>query len=372
MGTVRNNQYTHEKNEFHEIHRVPYESTLRDKVGNDGSRLLRKGLSFFQLVKSFLSDNPGPDKAILNCATELLRKDPEIKTVIVSGRPFTMFRIGYLLRKQFPIRWIPDYRDEWTTHKNPANTGFLWNFIHRLEKRAERKWTSNADFFTSVSEPWVQSIGAFIGKPGHVIMNGYTGEVANSVPEYNDQTLRVLYAGTLYPAQEIEVFINAAIRLIHEKKGSLEVRFIGINIVPSEEQRLRQLTRDYPSVFFFEDRKEKSKVEEDLEKADVLLLTSFRNVKGWLPVKMFDYYRSGKTVLLCPGDSDVMDRFVEETICGVSVDNEEKCFRFLEECLSSKNAGKALYFARNLEKGAFYSREYQTQLLAKVLDGKNT
>jgi glycosyltransferase involved in cell wall biosynthesis len=116
------------------------------------------------------------------------------------------------------------------------------------------------------------------------------------------------------------------------------------------------------------DRIPKNTIIQELQKADVLLLTAFENVNGWYPAKLFEYFASGTPIILCPSDNSVMESFIEKTNCGVSVNSVNECEEVLLNWANAKINGKPIVFERDIEEGKKYSREYQTYKLASYLD----
>ena len=88
---------------------------------------------------------------------------------------------------------------------------------------------------------------------------------------------------------------------------------------------------------------------------------------GALPVKTFDYFKTNKPILLCPSDNDLMENFIKETNSGYIANTVEECTAILEELIQLKKEGKPLIGPRNEENALFYSRKYQTKVLADAL-----
>ena len=358
----------------HEIHYLPLKSTLKNKISYKPSlSYLRKALVFFQFIFGRTHINLSSYKDFYSYSKSLLLQHPEIKIVIASGRPFEMFQVGYFLKKKFDIQWVPDYRDEWNTHQNNDrnNNNVIRNLFSSIEKKSELKWTMNADYFLSVSKYWTESIKDFINIPGHVVMNGYHSY--NPLPDRSKHDVfKIIYAGTIYASQPIEFFIEAINQVIKTNKYpelKIQVVFIGTEIEIHGYEKLVYLTKN-KTHFRFLPRMNKEKLNMEMSQADLLLLTSFENVKGWYPVKLFEYYASGKPTLLAPSDHDVMEDFILNANCGKVCDNREACISilhsFMEEKLNDKNSS----LPDNHSFAETFSRKNQTKLLAEILNSK--
>lgn len=370
VDKVENNELRIEKNDTYEVHYLPYNQSLRDRLSAyPYLKIFQKFLSLLELIFSNFFISFIPYSNFYKYTERLIFKEKDIKVVIASGRPFQSFFFGYKLKKKFnQLIWIPDYRDEWNTHQNNHfQTGILGKFLKKLEQKSELKWTSNSDYFISVSEYWVNSIGKFINKEGIVIKNGY--EELNYLEDLTDKsTLRILYAGTMYPSQDISIFINACNTLIESKpKLKLEVIFIGVEMVPEVVLKLKELTIDLKDHFFFQQRMSKIELNEEMKKADLLLLTGFNEVKGWYPVKLFQYYSSGKPILMIPSDNDVMQEFLKGTNSGYIANTENECLSIINNLISLKSSGQNLRMNIMTNYGEHFSREFQTKFLGDKL-----
>ena len=371
VDKVIDNKLAINKDEKGEIHRVPYKENLRDKIANNYPklRIIQKILTFSELVFSNFFIHALPYSNLYSYTADYLLKNPDINYVISSGRPFQTFFIGYLLKKKFPhIHWIPDYRDEWGSHQQKNKRSFLQQFIFNLEVSSEKRWTSNASFFISVSDYWVKSISQFITKKGVTIKNGYH-PINQSLLTDNTQadTLCISYVGSLYATQKIDLFIAAVKAIILQNKITINVNFIGIDVDPIQKNRVENLIKGFENHFHIIHRMSKEELQQYYSKSDVLILTGFENIKGWYPVKLFDYYQKNIPILLCPSDKDVMEEFIIETNAGYIANSQEECEIIINEFIELKKQHRPIRKVINKEMGNHYSREYQTKLLAEMI-----
>jgi 2-polyprenyl-3-methyl-5-hydroxy-6-metoxy-1,4-benzoquinol methylase len=361
----------HEKYDDYEVYRLPYKNSFRDLIArNNRFKILQKIFTFKELVFANFFIRSLPYSNFYFFAKKLIAENSDIKAVIASGRPFQSFSIGHQLKKDFPhIIWIPDYRDEWSTHQNNSNSGKLAKLISLLESKSELKWTKNANFFLSVSDYWVSSISKYNGKNGFTIKNGFW-ELKPVVNNNSGNPLTITYAGCIYPSQDLSRFINAVINILKSNK-SIYVNFVGIDIIKTEENKIKLMVKGFEKYFSFTERVSKNDLREIYSKTDLLLLTGFSNVKGWYPVKLFDYYSTGIPMLLCPSDNDVMENFIQELNCGFIINDQQQCETKLLELYDKKrNSENFIQFQNNIE-GNHYSRLYQSELLANLLNEKN-
>lgn len=373
---LKDNELKHEVFETHEVYRLPYKRTLRDKLNDyPNSKILgifRKMLSFLELVFQNFFFRAIPYANFYDFAKKLILKDKKYQYLILSGRPFQLFALASKLKKTTGIEWFADYRDEWNSFQNRYNNSILLKSIYFLETKSEKKWTKNATGFFTVSEFWKENISNFISKKGYVVMNGFDKNINHQLAQTTKdfKKLEIAYIGSLYSHQPIELFIESIQKIIADYKGviNIKINFVGLSVMPDQEKRIKELIKDYEKYFFFYDRLPKGKLDQFYQNADFLLATSFNNIKGWYPVKIFEYAAFGKPILLCPSDEDVLKKFIQETNTGKAVDTKEACYTFLKTVIQQKLKQNQISF--EIESAALqkYSRVYQTKELAKILD----
>ncbi|MCR9172976.1 MAG: hypothetical protein NXI10_10805 [bacterium] len=359
---VHNNDLKVETHETHEVHRLPFHRSTRDKLADkQGMKLFQKAFTFWELIASNFSIKALPYSNMLPYCDQLLASG-EFEAFIASGRPFQTFQIGHILKKKHDIQWIPDYRDEWNSHYRTSIRNPLMKLIAFLERKSEKKWVSNADVFLSVSDIWVNRISNFTGLEGKVVKNGFDEIVPKQIR--NDQQLKILYAGTLYPYQDIRPITEAIAAIDHPN-----LRFFFIGNCESEENwnYLKDLEKKKPQTFQIVEKIPKVEFEKLIPKMDIGIMTPYQNLTGCLPVKIFDYYANGLQLLLCPSDEDLMVNFISETESGITVNSQQECEDYLKEQLKAKQEG-AFDRPRNYILGKEYHRLYQTEVLAKTLD----
>ncbi len=359
---VEQNDLKVEKFENYEVHRLPFERSSRDKMADKSSmRYFQKALTVWELIASNFRWKSIPYRNFYPYCEDLV-KNESIDIVLISGRPFQQFYFGHLLKKRFNVKWIADYRDEWNSHYRIQPAGFLRKMIASLERKSEKKWLSNADGFATVSEAGLKRLEAFTGKDGFIVKNGFDAVLTDR--KTSPSKLKILYAGTLYPYQDLSLIVDSIVELNHP---DLEFHMIGGFDTETLQKDYLDLVQKHPDHFHYTAKVPKEEFEELLLGMDVGVLTPYKNLDGCLPVKAYDYYAGGLQLLLCQNDQDLMERFILETKSGAVVEDIESCKKFLLNLLDQKKSGQ-LDNSRNYDLGHKYSREYQTEMLAKSLN----
>ena len=374
VDKVKKNELEIEKNNTHEVHRLPYKYSLRDRLANyPAVKVFQKALTLKELVLSNYSIKQLPFSNFYAYSKNLIQKDSEINIVIASGRPFQAFFIGHQLKKDFPrIHWVPDYRDEWNTRGTIRSNSFLRNQLLTFEQKSEKKWVSNSTLFLSVSDFWVKNIGAFIGVPGKKILNGFDQEnetktLGKNIPKSNNK-IKILYMGSVYTYQDFSVLLQSIKQLVNSSALEIEITFLGSYANKRELNYLNSLFKEYRGFVRLEPKVRKDQVVDFINNSDLLFVTEYKGLNGCLPVKIFDYYNSDKPILLCPSDNDLMENFIKETNSGYIANTKDECVAILEKLIQLKKEAKPLIGPRNNQNALFYSRKYQTKVLAGYLD----
>jgi glycosyltransferase involved in cell wall biosynthesis len=163
------------------------------------------------------------------------------------------------------------------------------------------------------------------------------------------------------------LLLDTCIKLIQEGFADIKVYFYGIEAILSEKERVSSLVKHYPLNFFIIPKIPKNRLLMELQNIDVLFLTGYDKIKGWYPVKLFEYYSYGKPILLCPSDQDVMEDFINETNSGFAANSAEECTDIIKKMIIDKRSDNQLFLNRNDKAGEKYSRKHQTKKLAEIL-----
>lgn len=329
--------------EDYTVYYLPYKSSWYEKTSN---KLKGNSFKLFNLPLLLLSYLLEPIflfrlcpfyKTIYKTSKDLIDRDTQIKYSIISGAPFLLFKLGYILSKDYPnLKFFADYRDDWTTSRvcfNPNNSAIM-EVVRKYTAIFEKKWLKRYAMFFSVSDNYVQTIKDLIKIDGAVAENGFMADNYLTNSEnilYEDFTIS--YVGYLYPTQPIEIFIDAICKLIDQNPGiKLKVNFIGILNQPEQEQRIKSLIKNYEKHFALLPRIPKKECINIQNKSHLLLLVGHRGIKGTPGSKMYEYLALRKPVLLCPTDHDIMENSLSESKQGLIVENLDECFNTLVSC----------------------------------------
>lgn len=363
-----------EKFPNYEVHYLPFKPGILDEAYRRfGEGVLRPVFLVTKLLDVFLAQFTLGFTSFSNFPAYLrqLVKAEKPEKLIISGEPYYLFRLGYMLKKKLGISWIADYRDDWSTNELQMEKegGAVRRWIAKVESSYEKKWVSTADSVISVSAHYTKRICDFLNKPGITVQNGFEESLLDlpELPLYDQFT--VMYSGVLYPSQDIRLILDV-LEMCHGEGRPFRLIFLGAGFDVKEKRRIESLVPDQlRSLVEVTDRFPRHQALEKLQKAQVLLGIAYGSMKGIPSSKLYEYLALGKPVLLCPTDEDVMEEILKESGLGFFAKNADQgkslIFDLMDLC--HKEGSISVLKQASRKSVAKYSRFHQLEKLADDL-----
>jgi glycosyltransferase involved in cell wall biosynthesis len=358
----------------HEVHYLPFIPGILDRAYlKFGESVYRPLFILVKLLDVFLVRFTLRFTSFANYLPYLkkLISEQKLEQMIISGEPFYLFRLGFSLRKFSRIKWIADYRDDWSTNElqmeKSGGAGRKW--IAKVESFYEKKWVGTSESIISVSEPYTKRISDFLNKPGITVQNGFEESLLDlpELPLYDQFT--VIYSGVLYPSQDIR-FILSVLDLCHKGGRPFRLIFLGAGFDIKEKRRIESLVPDQlRSLVEVTDRFPRPQALHMLQKAQVLLGIAYGSMKGIPSSKLYEYLALGKPVLLCPTDEDVMEDILKDSGLGFFAKNPSQGKSLIFDLMDLYQKGGSLSVLKQTSRKsvAKYSRFHQLKKLADDL-----
>jgi len=325
---------TIEERDSYTIIRLPFKGSIRDKLVNVfGSKFsfLWKPISFVQLILQNYFFRLSPFSNLMNEAERILNEDLAIKVILTTGNPFLQFGFCHKLSQKFPyIKWIADYRDPWNSNSN-IDSSYNLRILRLFERSREKLWTNSASIITTVSEGVASGISAITGTSTQIeiVHNGFENYY-NSENTYFKDGLHFAYIGTLYPQQEIEIFLNGLKKSEPEISTQITIHFFGLNAQPEQVSRVQKYSLGLKKVVYkFYDKKTKPELFALASKCHAFLLCGIPERKGTYTAKLFDYFALQRPIILSPGDGDILDQTIQKTYTGIILNTPEQVAEFI-------------------------------------------
>ncbi len=318
------------KDKNYEVHYLPYKPGLKEsfyfrfKYGR--FNILYFLASLFTSIFDKLSIRLIAFNNIYGYAKRMLKKEKDINYIIASAYPFSLFQFSYRLKKEFPsIKWIADYRDDWSTNEIVDSSSFIRRCILKYNGIFEKRWLKSALFFTTVNKGYVRKITNLTGAKGYVITNGYISKDFEELKTYkkSPEKLRLAYSGTVWDNQPLEVFLKTVSKFSNNNPEiEISLSFYGAGIHEKQRLRIDSLADEYNLKIIVTGRLERSELIEKLNCADVLMMFSYADSKNTLPSKIFEYLALKKPILLFKNDNGMMADILNESGLGILIDDE--------------------------------------------------
>lgn len=310
---------------------------------------------------------------------EIIKKH-KINCIYTTSFPYSSHLMGLYLKRLFPnIRWITDFRDEWTN--NPYHLDSIYKRIKlKFEKKKELSVTNECDFLITntpfMLENFIKDNPTLVGRSNY-IPNGYDDDDFVDLNNIRDggEKFVITYTGSLYGRRNLNEFLEGLkISIDNNKidKTKLEIRIVG-NIYQEvlDEYANKYNLEGIIKSFGYMAHKKSIQM---LYNSDILLLVigKGKGSKNFYTGKIFEYIRVDRPILAIVPEDGAAAQVINDTntgrvvdpedISGVSLALESYYNNWLEDKISHQP---------NREKIKIFSRKVQTKKLAEILKTGN-
>lgn len=296
-------------------------------------------------------------------------KNNKVDKVLISGKPFILFKIGYKISKKLHIPWVADYRDGWTTDNYPEAIGALTKPVHVFNRYFEKKWMATAASFITVSDHIKKGIQNYTGIKGEVVYNGFYAENNTEAPAVNNTaTISFLYSGVLYNGQDYRTAVTAFKKIADKYKGQIEVKLLFLGTAFANDPFANDpVFEGYRSNIIMLDRVNYAAALKIHEQADAFLMLTHQGKKGIVSSKIFDYIKFNKPVVLFYNDFDVLEEILTHSGLGLIANDAAFLEQQFDGLVQEKLHTGTIKINPNTEYINSFSRENQAQKLANII-----
>ncbi|TAI48676.1 glycosyltransferase family 4 protein [Flagellimonas allohymeniacidonis] len=223
--------------------------------------------------------------------------EEDIKTVITTGPPHSLHLIGMGLKAKYPIQWIADFRDPWTSigyHKRLK----LMASSARKHKTMEHEVLNKADKIITTSETTKQEFEEITKKPIAVITNGYE-QIDSSAGMGKAQHFTLSHFGSLLTGRNPESLWTALQELVQENedfKSALRIQLAGVVGQEVLQSVHAQGLSGFVDELGYLSHQENLKKQQESQIL-VLLEIDSKETKGIIPGKLFEYLAAKRPIL---------------------------------------------------------------------------
>lgn len=299
-----------------------------------------------------------------------------IKIIYTTSAPYSDHLLGRYIKRKFPkIKWIADFRDEWTN--NPYTLDNPHNKIRtNIEKNMEMSVLKEADYLitnTPVMRENFLKISGLNGENFFVIPNGYDEEDFENMnfERPKNEKFTMVYTGALYGRRKPDNFFSAIKNL--KEKDLIDPNKINVKLIGNYHKDKLQAKID--SLNLTNQIEIVGYVPHDIcirnqLLADVLILIEGSGIgaNAFYTGKIFEYMNTKRPVLAILPKGVAADLVLESGIGNVA--NTDSISEIEKTILQyyQKWIQNTLEFSPNWEIIKNYERKKLTQSLAKIFD----
>jgi len=304
-------------------------------------------------------------KSALPVARKIMKKE-NIDGIISSSFPGASHVIAHILKKEFDIKWIADYRDLWSGNPYFNHNGLIEGMLKSYEKRI----IGNADWITSVSPYISEDLYKLHKIQSFTITNGFNPleyRIERFIPQ---NKFTITHTGNLYfGKRDPEPFLLAIKGLIASGKipeNALSIRFIGCS-----EKWLFEMI-DSIGIGNITHVQGKVSREESLRiqaESNVLLLLS-RNHPSEIGIytgKIFDYLAKGLPLLSFGYNEGVLKELFIKTRCGYHTSTVDELSKAIFDLYNRYRENPHYQWDRDEDEVMKYSQKKMAQKFATIL-----
>ena len=184
-----------------------------------------KEMSLFQKISTWIRGNffiPDPRvfwvRPSVRFLTDFLR-EKNIQTIITTGPPHSVHRIGYRLKKKNPsITWLADFRDPWSEW-GLLDSLMVGNIARRIHRKMESQVLKTADKVITITPFYVRMFEKLSGRPVSLLTNGYDEDDFKNLVIQPTQKFIIRHVGIVNEKCDPRPFMEALEELTLEHTG---------------------------------------------------------------------------------------------------------------------------------------------------------
>ncbi|SUZ94002.1 uncharacterized protein METZ01_LOCUS46856 [marine metagenome] len=279
-------------------------------------------------------------KKVTKHASDYIKQN-NINCLVTTAPPFSTHIIGLKIKRSTNIKWISDFRDPWSDFFQFKLLP-MTSYQRIKHSNFEKKCLSFSDAVITTS-PSLTKRYSLINNNSYTITNGFNSFKKN----IKTDKFLVMYSGVMKSIQNPKNLWKILKEICIENKdfsNDLMVRFIGDfdnEIITNKDIRLIE------SKVKFEKYIEKSKLDIEMSKANILVLTSvnLKDVNNIIPGKLFYYFSFKRPIIAFSNLNSDISHIISKSKTG-------KVFDFLNQ-VDLKNHILELYSDYKSKKNSF-------------------
>jgi hypothetical protein len=252
-----------------------------------------------------------------------------IRLIYSTSYPYSCHLIGLYIKRKLPyVKWVADFRDEWTN--NPYILDKKYSLVRqRIEKKMERDVAMSCTRFIANTSLMLEAFVADnpIRKKSDVISNGFDADDFSGLnrKKPNNERMIITHLGSIYGRTKPDAFFEALAKGI--KNGDINpqkvtTRIIG-NYTETLVKRIKKIC-SYENVMEFMPYIPHEEGIQKLLESDILLfiIGIGKGTEKIYTGKIFEYLYANRPILAMVPDNSVVKNLLIATNTGTICSNE--------------------------------------------------
>lgn len=310
---------------------------------------------------------------------DILKKE-NIDCIYSTSYPYSGHLLGLYLKRKFPhIKWIVDFRDEWTNNPYYADN-FFKKLKYNRERKQETQVTNECDFLIANSKFMLDNFikdTPKLKKHSTYIPNGYDEEDFLGLINQRDggEKFVITYTGSLYGKRNLTEFLEGLKIAIEENevdKEKIEIRLVGnVHKSMAEEYAEKYNLDGKIKTLGYMNHRDSIQM---LYNSDILLLIigKVEGAENFYSGKIFEYIRADREILAIVPEKGAAAEVILETNTGTVVDPDN--IKGISEAITNyyrQWENSKINHNPNWDLVEKYSRKSQAGELAKIIKNLN-
>lgn len=254
-------------------------------------------------------------------AWRLIRKE-RITVIFTTSPPQSVHLAGLFLKKMLGVKWIADFRDEWTGGESQASPTKMHDWINLEMERAVLR---NADAIVGISDRLMRNLQnkeTSTKASFTTIRNGFdAADFKNKKNIISEPNFTILHCGSLSKVSKPGPFLEAIDGIFRENpalRGKIKIQFVGTDIFGQLPPLIEKFNlQAHIETTGYTPHHEAVK---KLFQAHILLLLVIKSTQEEIITgKVFEYLASGRPILaiIPPGE---LAEIIKDTRAGTVLD----------------------------------------------------
>ena len=238
-----------------------------------------------------------------------LIKQNKVRIIFTTSPPHSAHLGGLILKWITSVKWVADFRDDWTGGESQPSPTILHSFLNKFFEKFVLKF---ADRVISMCDPLTENLrkkgscfqtGKFL-----TITNGYDAEdFSGLIKQTPHSKFTITHAGSISKVSDPQSFLKAIHSLFEQNphlQDRIRIQFFGTDIFGN----LNHLIKKYnlsKNIFPIKYLPHQEVLKEVMKSHLLLLVINKRTDEEIITSKVFEYLGAGKPILLISGEGEV-------------------------------------------------------------------